>query len=254
MEVLSIRQDIVKWLKNYLLKNKKDGFVIGMSGGIDSSVLTLLAKEAVDEINKGILALVLPINNDYYDEKTAIFICKKFNVEYKTINLASNYESLKNILSDTSVVQPVSYTNLKARLRSTVLYFHANQTNYLVLGTVNKGEFTIGYFPKNASAGDMLPMADLLKKEIREIAESYGLPKEIVNSKASGCIWAKTAEEEWGFTEEELDKMLETIDKDENALYKLKDIPKEKVKKFLEAYHKSAHKRCFYPMYKKQKK
>jgi len=246
-----IRKNIVEWLKDYLRGSKKGGYVLGLSGGVDSAVIALLAKEAINAINKKLLALILPVDNDYYDEKTAVSICQQFNIEYKVINLLENYDLLKTTLNN-SINDPVVYTNLKARLRECIIYFYANNLDLLVLGTVNKGEFTIGYFPKNATAGDLLPIADLLKSEIREIGRSYGLSEEIVNRKASGCIWAKTAEEEWDFTEEELDVMVAAFNGQEESLRSLKGITSEKLEKFLNAYRMSFHKRKFYPIFTKR--
>jgi NAD+ synthase len=225
--------------------------VLGLSGGVDSAVIALLAKEATDNIEKRLLALILPINNDYYDKQVAMSICHQFEIQHKVIDLAQNYDSLKTTLNN-SIDKPVVYTNLKARLRECVIYFYANNLDLLVLGTVNKGEFTIGYFPKNASAGDLLPIADLLKREIREIGRSYGLPDEIVYRKASGCIWAETAEEEWGFTEEEIDMMANIFDGREESLKSLNSIAPEKIERFLNSYRESLHKRKYYPIFTKE--
>lgn len=253
-EYMDLRASIVKWLRDYLQKSKKNGCVLGMSGGIDSSIIALLAKEATHTLGKKVLALILPINNDndYYDESAAVSICNEFGIEYKIINLASSYEALKAAVNN-SVNQPVTYTNLKARLRECAIYFHANNLDYLVLGTVNRGEYTIGYFPKNATAGDILPIADLLKKEIREIGRSYSLAEEIVSRKASGCICAKTAEEEWGFSEEELDRLVETLDRGEESLKRIHGISRDKIERFLELYRSTDHKRKYYPIYKKER-
>lgn len=251
-EPLELKNNLINWLKDYLVNSQKEGYVLGLSGGIDSAVTALLAKDAVDKIGKNLLTLLLPINNDYYDEKTAISICNQYNLKYKIVNMTSAYNVLKTTLNN-SVDKPVVYTNLKARLRECTIYFHANNLNYLVLGTINKGEYTIGYFPKNATAGDILPLADLLKNELREIGKSYGLRDEIVTRKASGCVLAKTAEEEWGFTEDELDTMVSHFDGSDESLKSLKEIIPEKKERFLNAYRTSLHKRRFYPIFLKEK-
>jgi NAD+ synthase len=249
-EVLTIREKIVNWLRNYLLESKKEGYILGLSGGVDSTVIALLAREAVERTGKKLLALILPINNDYYDEEMAVSVCKQFDINYKVINMEDNFNLLKSTVNNTAS-RPIVYTNLKARLRECAIYYYANNSDYLVLGTVNKGEFTIGYFPKNATAGDLLPIADLLKSEIREIGRSYGLTEEIVQRKASGCIWASTAEEEWGFTEEDLDMMLVALKQGEDTVRTLHGIPQEKKEMFLTLYKDSKHKRKFYPIFKK---
>lgn len=245
---LKLRQNIVSWLTNFLLKSNKEGYVLGMSGGIDSAVTALLSKEVIDKINKKLLAFILPIDNDCYDEESAISVCEQFNINYKLLNMTPTYNTMKTELNDTTNT-PVLYTNLKARLRECVIYFYANNLNYLVLGTINKGEYTLGYFPKNSVAGDLLPLADLLKKEIRAIGKSYGLKNEIVYRKASGCTLEQTAEEEWGFTEDELDTMLSNFNGSDESLGNGKDMAPEKVDKFLQSYKATTHKRIFYPIF-----
>lgn len=250
---LKLRQSIVSWLTNFLVKSNKEGYVLGMSGGIDSAVTALLSKEAVDKINKKVLVFILPIDNDCYDEESAISVCEQFGIKYKLLNITTTYNILKTELNDTTN-KPVLYTNLKARLRECVIYFYANNLNYLVLGTINKGEYTLGYFPKNSVAGDLLPLADLLKKEIRAIGKSYDLKDEIVNRKASGCTLEQTAEEEWGFTEDELDIMLSNFDGSDESLKNLKEISPEKIQRFLKSHRATFHKRKFYPIFSKVSK
>jgi NAD+ synthase len=246
-----LKDKIVKWLREYLIKSGKNGFVVGLSGGVDSSVIALLAREAVDEINKHLLCLLLPIRNayvDYYDEKLAKEVVEKFSLPYKIIDLTPIYNLLISNLDKARNQE--CYSNLKARLRMSVIYYYANMLGYLVLGTINKGEFYIGYFPKNASAGDILPIADLLKREVRIIAKAYGLPEYIVQKKASGCVWANTAEEEWGFSEDELDTMIEIYDKyKEEGLRNLSTIEHHKIEIFLNKMKESYHKREFYPIF-----
>ena len=104
----------------------------------------------------------------------------------------------------------------------------------------------IGYFPKNASAGDLLPMAKLSKKAIRGIAGTYGVAKKDRNRKASGCNFAPTAEEEWGFTEDDLDKMCDAMSGDQHAMDTL---PKAKRLEFAKRNTASQHKRAFYPIF-----
>jgi len=254
MQIKELRGRIVEWLRNYITHSHKDGYVLGMSGGIDSTVLALLSKEATVPVDKKVLGLILPVSingPDYYDSSIAEKVAKDFDIPYKVIDLGSVYASILTLIERNA--PNVSYTNIKARLRSAILYFYANMMNYLVLGTVNKGEFYIGYFPKNSSAGDIMPLADLLKSDIRDIGRSYGLSEDLCNRKASGCVWGVTAEEEWGFNENELDRMVVGIDShgEEGFLDNLPDICLDKKEYFLSKYKESKHKREFYPIFKK---
>lgn len=241
---------MVDWLAKYLVQTGKSGFVVGLSGGIDSATLALLGQEAARKTGGKILALLLPISSrgpDYYDTVYAKEIVKLYKIPHKVLGLGKSYSLLTSILQP-KTDKAVIYTNLKSRLRTAVLYFYSNVLDYSVLGTVNKGELTIGYFPKNASAGDILPIAGLLKKEIRGIARTYGLPEAIVQRKASGCIWADTAEEEWGFSEDQLDAMIETVE----AKRPLKTIVETDIaNRFRKLRLDSAHKRVFYPIFHK---
>jgi len=247
---IDLRAEAVNWLAKYLVQTGKSGFVVGLSGGIDSATMALMAQEAARKTGGKVLALLLPISSrgpDYYDTAYAMKIVKQFKLRHKVLSLGKCFNLLVSLLK-LKTDKTVTYTNLKSRLRTAVLYFYANVLDYSVLGTVNKGELNIGYFPKNASAGDILPIAGLLKKEIRGIAKTYGLPEEIVNRKASGCIWADTAEEEWGFTEDQLDAMIEASEA-KRPLRKI--VGADIASRFRKLRADSVHKRVFYPIFHK---
>ncbi|MGB2782330.1 MAG: NAD(+) synthase, partial [Atribacterota bacterium] len=94
----------------------------------------------------------------------------------------------------------------------TILYYFANKLNYLVVGTGNKNELTIGYFTKYGDGGvDILPLGNLLKSQVRELAEYLGIPKKIINKPPSAGLWeGQTDEEEMGISYDQLDKYLIT--------------------------------------------
>ena len=245
----ALREELVKWMAEYLEHSGKEGFVLGMSGGVDSSVLALLARDAAKCMEKSFIALIMPINNDYYDEFSAKQICEQFGIDYRVIDLKGVYDLWLDVLPDASD-RPVVYTNLKARSREAALYYFANHSDLLVLGTVNKGELSIGYFPKNASAGDLLPLASLLKREVRELGRMYGVNEHIVTAKASGCIWAKTAEQEWEFSEDDLDQMASALSEaGQEGVLRIEGIHADIKEKFLKMHRESAHKRVFYPLF-----
>lgn len=246
-DYVELRKELVDWLYDYLSFNKKEGFVIGLSGGIDSLTLALLAHEATRRLKGKFLAIISKMDSayDYVDNSYAQKAVQIFGFPSEFLDLSVPFNALSSVLPEES--DSVAFTNLKARLRTAVLYYYANNQNLLVLGTVNRGEFMIGYFPKNSSAGDILPMARLSKQDIRGIAETYGVPDEMRYRKASGCIFAKTAEEEWGFTEEELDRMCDHViaggDQSPEGIEQAKWID------FNKRHKASNHKRIFYPIY-----
>jgi len=244
MEYHAQREHVVSWLHEYLCCSKKSGFVLGLSGGIDSLTLALMGNEAASRSGGTLLAIITKMDYtyDYVDNSYAQKAVKMFGLSNVFIDLSEAFDALRRSLP--SPFHPAAFTNLKARLRSSVLYYYANNQNLLVLGTVNRGEFMIGYFPKNASAGDILAMAHLSKRDIRGIAETYGVPEDMRERKASGCIFAETAEEEWGFTEAELDQMCDHV----IARQPPDGIAEAKWKRFIEMHAASGHKRAFYPL------
>ena len=245
---LAQRKQLVDWLHNYLSFSKKEGFLIGLSGGIDSLTLALLGNEAAHRSNRKLLAIISRMDSiyDYVDNGYANKVIQMFAFTSVFLDLSEPFDSLKRVLPP--ITFSAAYTNLKARLRTAVLYYYANNQNLLILGTVNRGEFMIGYFPKNASAGDILPIAHLSKKEVRGIAETYGVPEDMRIRKASGCIFAETAEEEWGFTEEELDRMCDYIIAGRQQ--PPDGIVEAKWRNFCSRHAASRHKRTFYPLFK----
>jgi NAD+ synthase len=104
----------------------------------------------------------------------------------------------------------LAIANLKPRLRMLTLYYFANKLNYLVVGTGNKSELTMGYFTKYGDGGvDILPLGDLLKSEVKQLAVELNVPHEIINKAPSAGLWAgQTDEGEMGITYAELDKIL----------------------------------------------
>lgn len=200
-------QRIVDWLKNQLEETSTEGFVIGMSGGLDSSVCAALIKQATDHC----LGLILPIESDVKDLDDASAVASALNMKTQYIDLTSTYSSLTKLLPDGD---RVALGNIKARLRMIVLYYHANIHNYLVCGTGNKTEIALGYFTKYGDgACDILPIGDLSKSEVKELARALEIPDAIVGKVPSAGLWAgQTDEGEIGFTYEEMDRALLKIE------------------------------------------
>jgi NAD+ synthase len=235
-----LKEKIVTWLKSHLVRTKASGYVFGMSGGIDSSVVSLLVKDAVGDNHLG---LILPSDDNPEDIRDAIVLAEKYQIKTKLIDLSSLYTSLLSNLPKSDSLE--NYAALKGRIRFSILYYFAKNLNYLVVGTVNKLEWSIGYFPKHA-VGDVLPIADLLKSEIRNIGRIYGLSEELVNKRASGCSSGSTAEEEWGVSEEELESIVKFL---EMGIMPRLDI--DRLNNIIARYNSSTHKRLNYPVFMK---
>jgi len=199
---------ICSWLRKEVSQAKAKGVVIGLSGGIDSSVVASLAKKALGE---KVLGVIMPCHSSAIDEDYARLIAKKLKIKIERVSLDSIYDSILGVLPGN---KKMALVNLKPRLRMLILYYFANSLNYLVAGTGNKSEILIGYFTKHGDGGcDILPLGDLLKTEVRELAKELKIPNEIIERVPSAGLWEnQTDEEEIGITYEELDGAITTIE------------------------------------------
>jgi len=199
------------------------GFVVGLSGGIDSAVVARLAQLAAPG---HVLAILLPCHSDPQDTRDAMLVANHFSLMTVRIDLASSYDALvadaqavlaalPDHMRATTPLDPlrgrVPLANIKPRLRMATLYFYANSLNYLVAGTGNRSELAIGYFTKYGDGGcDLLPIGHLVKSEVRAIARDLNVPQGIVDRTPSAGLWlGQTDEEEMGFTYADLERYLE---------------------------------------------
>jgi len=196
---------ITVWLKTKLESAKKSGFVVGLSGGIDSAVVSLLCQKAGG--TKNILCLILPCQSQKTDIADAKKVAKKFGLKTETVDLTKIYKNLIGILPTAT---KLAQANLKPRLRMLTLYYFANKLNYLVAGTGNKSELSIGYFTKYGDGGaDILPIGNLYKSEVRGLAKYLKIPEEIITKPPTAGLWTgQTDEDEIGITYDALEQQL----------------------------------------------
>lgn len=233
-----IESKIVHWLRAKVEEAGAKGLVLGISGGIDSSITAVLVKKAVGDNH---LALILPCHSSPADLEHANLLAQTFALKTETVDLTPVYDLLLTILPPGT---PMARANLKPRLRMLTLYYYANTFNYLVVGTGNKSELQVGYFTKYGDGGvDLLPLGNLYKTQLREFAHYLGIPKEIIEKPPSAGLWeGQTDEGEMGITYSELDSILEALEKGEaDELSPLTS----KVKRMIES---SAHKRALPPI------
>lgn len=203
-----MEKKIVSWIKKQVKNAKAKGIVMGISGGIDSSVVALLSKKAVGKNN--LLCLLMPCHSHKQDLEDARLLARKFKLKTKFIDLCKIYDNFLQLLPQ---ADSKTKGNLKARLRMVTLYYFANKLNCLVAGTGNKSEFYAGYFTKYGDAGvDILPIGDLYKNQVRDLARSLGVPARIIDKPPSAGLWlGQTDEQELGITYDDLDATLSYI-------------------------------------------
>ncbi|MEM2760085.1 MAG: NAD+ synthase [Nitrososphaerales archaeon] len=237
-----VRQRIVSFMKNELVSSGKNGFVVGLSGGLDSSVTVALAREATKKVH----ALILPSYGvtPTRDIDDAIGLCKRLKVKYEIIDLSEIHSNMVRKMRPNKLASG----NLLARLRMCTLYYYANLKNMLVLGTSDRSELLIGYFTKYGDgAADILPIASLYKIQVRAFGYNLRLPSRILTKKIAPMLWKKhLAEDEIGMPYEEIDSILYCMFDKKYSPQKTAQqlqIPIRKVMKIRKMYENSMHKR-----------
>lgn len=185
-----------------------EGAVLGMSGGLDSSVCGILCKRA---LGTQVLGLIMPCHSDPSDEAHARLVANSFDIRIEKTDLSPVFDLLLDGLPRDGVL-PVA--NLKPRLRMITLYYFSNRLNYLVVGSSNKSELMTGYFTKYGdAAADVLPLGRLFKSDVRKLAEELGVPADIMTKPPSAGLWpGQTDEGELGITYDELDRALRVLE------------------------------------------
>lgn len=212
MSLVAERCDrLVTWLRQQAAEAGVEGAVVGLSGGIDSAVVAGLCRRAFGE---KVLGVIMPCHSDPQDAEHARLLADAFGIEARTVVLDDVYDQFLALLSQSGKGEPprLAVANLKPRLRMITLYYHANSLGYLVVGTGNKSEATVGYFTKYGDGGvDLLPIGNLVKQEVRELADHLGVPQPILDKPPSAGLWGgQTDETEMGITYEVLDRYILT--------------------------------------------
>ena len=231
----NISVEIVLWLKEQVEKSGAKGLVFGLSGGIDSACVGALSKKAFGD---DCLGLIMPCESHSDDEKMAFLVANKFSIPTKKISLDEPFRELLKILPSSD--DRISIANIKPRLRMLTLYYFASNYNYLVAGTDNKTEAMLGYYTKYGDGGvDILPIGNMFKSQVRELAQELTIPREIIKRKPSAGLWqGQFDEDEIGLSYDEMDTILKAIETNNTE-----DIDKTKLDKIRRLISKSQHKR-----------
>ncbi len=202
---------IVRFLGDHLARSGASGFVVGISGGIDSSLTAALCVEAVGADN--VLGIRMPHKeSDPGDVVAGEALCKHLGIESVTRDITPIVSGLEQALG----FVPDSYVhgNAKARARMMFLYAEAQGRGRLVCGTGNKSELLVGYFTKHGDGGvDLEPIGDLYKTQVIELAAHMGLPADLVaRPPSAGLHPGQTDEEDLGMSYVRLDAILKGIE------------------------------------------
>lgn len=248
MQTEKVIEYIVDWLKDYAEKAKMDGFVIGISGGIDSAVTSALCAKT----GFTTLCVEMPIHQAASQvsrgREHIQFLKNKFpNVQNEEVDLTSVFEQFKREIptphTDTNL--ELSLANTRARLRMTTLYHFAGLYKYLVAGTGNKVEdFGVGFFTKYGDGGvDLSPIADLMKSEVYNLARVLNIPKSIIDAAPTDGLFgdSRTDEDQIGASYDELEWAMHVIEKGEES-NKMTDRQKEVLKIYKSRHRANLHK------------
>jgi len=203
-ELSYCRQKIEEFITKEVEKANARGGVVALSGGIDSSLVATIASKVIEL--KGLILPEVGVNRpeDMEDART---LAETLGIDYEVIEINPILEKIREIRS---VKDRIAWANLKPRVRMILNYLVANEEKRLVLGTGNKTELLLGYFTKYGDGGvDILPIGDLYKTQVRQLARFVGIPEKIIKKPPSAGLWkGQTDEEELGATYEVMDKIL----------------------------------------------
>jgi len=201
---------ITQFLRDYLARCGAKGYVIGLSGGIDSSVTARLLVEAVGSDRVFALVMPDPRTTPREDVEDAVALAEDLGIGFEVVDISKIVDAYLSVAPFADPSHKLSVGNLRARVRMTLLYLYANRFGYLVCGTGDKSEILLGYFTKYGDGGvDVLPIGDLYKTQVRELGRRLGLPKSIVEKPSSPRLWpGHMAEEELGYSYEVIDAVL----------------------------------------------
>jgi len=212
IDVANVNKHIVNWLKTYALNAKVNGFVVGISGGVDSAVTSTLCAQT----GLKVLCVEMPIHQDPKQvsrgrEHIEQLKNRFTNVSNAIADLTSTFETFKSSVTETDDLAKLnlSLANTRARLRMTTLYYFAGINGLLVAGTGNKVEdFGVGFFTKYGDGGvDLSPIADLMKSDVYSLGEYLGIPESILKAAPTDGLFGddRTDEDQLGASYDELE-------------------------------------------------
>ncbi|KAB1193097.1 NAD+ synthase [Haloferax sp. MBLA0076] len=249
-ELEAHREHITTFIRDTVDAAGADGAVLGLSGGIDSTLTAFLAVEALGE--DGLHGLVMPSVANAEDMMSdAEGVAEMLGIEYDVVEIQPIAETFFDTFPE-AANDRMAAGNVYVRTRGVLNYFVANHENRIVLGTGNRSEAMTGYFTKYGDqAVDCNPIGNLYKQQVRQLAAHVGVPEDLVLQTPSAEMWSgQTDESELGLTYDVLDAILALhIDGplSKSATIRHLDVTDEQIDRVVELYERSAHKRSMPP-------
>lgn len=256
-KVVNLPYDLVlstltSFIKEYLEKSGASKVVMGLSGGLDSSVLLTILVKALPLSR--ITAIIMPDTRATPEEDVvdALELAESMGVEHYVVHI-DHIVNAYGAIPFVQVAEDLPTGNLRARVRMNILYYYANKYNAVVAGSSDRSELLIGYFTKYGDgAADLLPLGCLYKTQIRELGKFLELPSKIVHKPSAPRLWrGHTALSELGYGYEEIDLALYALfdlKMSINEAIKATGLPRELFEKVLLMHKKSRHKRATPPL------
>jgi len=207
-----VERRIIDFLRSYTSSIGAKGAVVGLSGGVDSSVTAALLVKALGK--DGVIGLIMPYKTTPpEDVRDAVELAKALGIKYEVIDINPIRNAYSSTIPAFKESEVVANGNVLARIRMTILYYYANLNRMIVAGTGDKSELLIGYFTKYGDGGvDILPIGDLYKSQVRRLGKHLGLPDSIAYKPSSPRLWeGQTAEGELGLRYEDIDVILHAL-------------------------------------------
>jgi NAD+ synthase len=238
---------IVDFIRNETHKAGVSGAVVGISGGIDSALTVTLAVKALGKDR--VLGIHMPESSltPATDSEDAKILADWLGIEYRTIDISGIISAFMAAVPESESADRLTRGNLKARTRMSLLYFHTNQLNRMVIGTGNRTEILLGYYTKYGDGGvDLEPIGGLYKTEVWELSRRLGIPEPLITKEPSAGLWAgQTDEAELGISYLKVDEVLRMIEEktEPEEILKWTGISAEQLDSVFRRIERNEHKR-----------